>query len=411
VIVIPGPVSVAGITTKDEPVADLLDRFEAAITEELLRLDTPSIAATSRSTVGAGTTLLDAASDSPDVVWAGRVIPNPLHRLEGVAHELVPDGDDAAIVRVPLSQGELNLRVDLSGVSSGRLPVITEDAASTAMGELLTVTAGGSLPEIVDGSAVMTATWTPELVADHVAVTDPARRRKGDAVADPAAAAVPDALVGLAWPAVFACIGPVEGLLDLVHLDHRIVMGELPTGTTELTISATRTGVEDTTNGQVISVEVRIWTSSDDGDNVVARLLERFMVRGRTGAAELRAPAPLAKQAKDATRARLDRFTVTAPTHMDAFAAVSGDHNPLHTDLAAARLAGFDAPIAHGMWLSAVAQRRCAPPSTPARSAAGWLAGSPRCSRAPTWRSPSSAPACSTATRSSRSAAAPRASS
>ena len=45
---------------------------------------------------------------------------------------------------------------------------------------------------------------------------------------------------------------------------------------------------------------------------------------------------------------------------MGAFAAVSGDHNPLHTDVPAARLAGFDGPIVHGMWLSAVAQRAAA---------------------------------------------------
>ena len=391
VIVIPGPVAVAGITIKDEPVADLLDRFEAAIIEDLVALDTPVIAATSRSTVGEGTTVLDAASDSPDVVWAGRVIPNPLHRLEGVTHELVLDRvpeeprneasrRTTATLRVPLSQGDLNLRVDLSGVSSGRLPVISDDAASSAMGELLALTAGGHMPEVVDGTAVMTATWSPELVADHVGVTDPARHRRGDDVADPTATAVPDALVGLAWPAVFACIGPIEGLLDLVHLDHRITMGELPTDASgrssdesgrssevEIQISATRAGVEDTTAGQVISVEVRIWSRvPEEGPQgpsrraLVARLLERFMVRGRTGSADLRAPAPLAKQAKDSTRARLDRFTVTAPTHMGAFAAVSGDHNPLHTDVAAARLAGFDAPIAHGMWLSAVAQRAAA---------------------------------------------------
>ena len=115
----------------------------------------------------------------------------------------------------------------------------------------------------------------------------------------------------------------------------------------------------DTTAGQVISVEVRI-SFSDAGDQNVARLFERFMVRGRTGAADLPDPAPLAKEAQEATRARLDRFTVTAPQHMAAFAAVSGDHNPLHTDVPAARLAGFDGPIVHGMWLSAVAQRAAA---------------------------------------------------
>ncbi len=72
----------------------------------------------------------------------------------------------------------------------------------------------------------------------------------------------------------------------------------------------------------------------------------------------------------------MDRFTVTAPHHMAAFAAVSGDHNPLHTDVAAARLAGFDAPIVHGMWLSAVAQRAAASVGAThhARSIRSWLA-------------------------------------
>ena len=262
VIAIPGPVSVGGITVKDEPVADLLDRFEAAIVETLSGLGVSPIAATSRSTVGAGTTPLDAASVSPDVVWAGRVVPNPLHRLEGVPFTLVPEGDEAAVLEVPLSRGALRLRLDLSGVASGRLPVISEESAAEATGALLALTAGGTLPEVDDaGTAVVHATWSPDLVADHIGVTSPARTRRGDAVADPQEQAVPDALVGLAWPAVFACIGPVEGLLDLVHLDHRITVGTLPDRTLRpsLTIAATRAGVVDTTAGQVISVEVRIY--------------------------------------------------------------------------------------------------------------------------------------------------------
>ena len=96
------------------------------------------------------------------------------------------------------------------------------------------------------------------------------------------------------------------------------------------------------------------------GETSVATLTERFMVRGRVGSEELVAPAALAPEATDKPRAKLDRFKVTAPHHMGAFAAVSGDHNPLHTDVPAARLAGFDGPIVHGMWLSAVAQRAAA---------------------------------------------------
>ena len=66
---------------------------------------------------------------------------------------------------------------------------------------------------------------------------------------------------------------------------------------------------------------------------------------------------------------------MTAPQHMAAFAAVSGDHNPLHTDVPAARLAGFDGPIVHGMWLSAVAQRAAASVGAThhPRGIRGWL--------------------------------------
>ncbi len=371
VIVIPGPLAVGGITVADEPVADLLDRFEDAVIESLG--SAPATAAVSRSTVGDGSSKLDAAFDSRDVVWAGRVVTNPLHRLTGTPFNLVPDGADAAVVEVPLSQGDLRLLVDLSGVSAGRLPVISEAAAAEAMGALLALTAGGSLPEVVDGTAVTTADWSPELVADHIGVTSPTRRRRGDQLTDPQEVGVPDTLVGLAWPAVFACIGAIEGLLDLVHLDHRIELGgSLPTGTTRLAIAAERAGVSHTTAGQVIGVDVRI----SDGEVLVATLHERFMVRGRTGPAELTAPASVAPDAEEKPRARLDRFTVPAPRHMGSFAAVSGDHNPLHTDLGAARLAGFDGPIVHGMWLSAVAQRAAASVGAThhARPIRSWLA-------------------------------------
>ncbi len=61
--------------------------------------------------------------------------------------------------------------------------------------------------------------------------------------------------------------------------------------------------------------------------------------------------------ATDTPRRRRRDVTVTAPTDMSAFAVVSGDHNPIHTDRAAALLAGLESPIVHGMWLSAAAQQ------------------------------------------------------
>ena len=81
----------------------------------------------------------------------------------------------------------------------------------------------------------MTVDWDPERVADHTGVT----ATFGEPLA-PSLTTVPDALVGLCWPAVFAAIGSavtdagfpvVEGLLSLVHLDHAAhLVGKLPDG-------------------------------------------------------------------------------------------------------------------------------------------------------------------------------------
>ncbi|SKU79451.1 fatty acid synthase Fas [Mycobacteroides abscessus subsp. abscessus] len=60
---------------------------------------------------------------------------------------------------------------------------------------------------------------------------------------------------------------------------------------------------------------------------------------------------------------------------MSAFAVVSGDHNPIHTDKSAALLAGLGSPIVHGMWLSAAAQHvvtSADASSTPPRTLIGW---------------------------------------
>ena len=112
---------------------------------------------------------------------------------------------------------------------------------------------------------------------------------------------------------------------------------------------------------------------------VLATLDERFAIRGRTGAAELtdppRAGGAITDNATDTPRRRRRDVTVIAPTDMSAFAVVSGDHNPIHTDRAAALLAGLKSPIVHGMWLSAAAQHAVAAtdgkPAPPAR-VVGW---------------------------------------
>lgn len=377
VCIIPGPVSVAGIERVDEPVADLLQRFEQATVDGLLATgDTPLPVSGRRRVDGAGAAL-SLVLGSPDVLWAGRMTRNPIHRLgtdwvivdenlaehpeTGAAVTIVDDS--TAVLTVPMTH-PLSLTIDIgNAVTTGGAPVVTTDAATAAMTGLLSGAAGGSLPRVTDGVATLTAEWHTDLIADHQGVTTV----RG---ADKPRHAVPDVLVGLSWPAVFATLGDVtaadgtpviEGMLDLVHLDHAIhLIAPLPSAATTLTIGARVASVTETEVGRVVTVEVAV----NDGATAVASLTERFAIRGRSGSETLddpqRAGGAAGEELADTPRRSRATVSVTAPSDMGAFAAVSGDHNPIHTNAAAARLAGLGDPIAHGMWLSAAAQQAVA---------------------------------------------------
>lgn len=384
VCIIPGIAAVAGITEIDEPVGDLLDRFEKAAVDEVLAAGNhPQPAASrlqGRTDVGGA---LGIVLDSPDVLWAGRTAINPVHRLApphawqvhdsrtatchstGARLEVI--GNDRVVLSVPLSGTWIDIPFTLPAtVVDGGAPLVLTSDAAAAMRAVLAIAAGvdgpDALPDLVGGSTTITVDWDPERVADHTGVT----ATFGSPLA-PTLSTVPDALVGRCWPAVFAAIGGavtdvgfpvVEGLLSLVHLDHAArLLKPLPRETTRLVITATSSVAVDTAVGRVVPVTVNV---SDMSGTVLAVLEERFAIRGRTSAVELadpvRAGGAVSENATDTPRRRRRDVTITAPVDMRPFAQVSGDHNPIHTDRTAALLAGLDEPIVHGMWLSAAAQ-------------------------------------------------------
>jgi fatty acid synthase len=384
VCIIPGTEAVAGITRVDEPVGELLDRFEsAAVTEVLAAGHQPRPVASRLQARPDGTGPLAVVLDSPDVLWAGRTATNPVHRLAPPAEWQVHDsssatspstgarlevvGADRVVLSVPLSGTWVDIAFTLppTVVDGGAPMVITSDAAA-AMRAVLAIAAGvdgpDALPPLVGHSTTVRVQWDPDRVADHTGVT-----ATFGAPLAPTLSTVPDALVGRCWPAVFAAIGGattdsgfpvVEGLLSLVHLDHAArLLKPLPREKAELIVTATTSSAYDTEVGRVVPVTVNI---SDAGGAVLAVLEERFAIRGRTGPAELadpvRAGGAVSENATDTPRRRRRDVTITAPVDMRPFAVVSGDHNPIHTDTCAALLAGLDAPIVHGMWLSAAAQ-------------------------------------------------------
>ncbi|MDG3008638.1 DUF1729 domain-containing protein [Rhodococcus sp. D2-41] len=405
VCIIPGTVAVAGITRVDEPIGELMDRFERGTADKLAESGEQPLAIASRRHTGRATGLLDVVLAAPDVTWAGRMTKNPVHRLGEVAEWSIAAGngsgatathastgatltvldDEHVQLTVPLLAGALGtgrsvqIRITVpAGTLDGGAPIVSEDDANAAMSALLEVAAGGALPEVKtvasgDGTARPVArinlAWTPDLIADHAGVT-------GSGMTAPlrtSGKAVPDVLVGACWPAVFAVLGAartdadtsvIEGMLDLVHLDHGIDLhDQLPTETSILVVKAESTSVVDTELGRVVEVRVEVGSMRDEGLKAapIATLVERFAIRGRAGRGELadpqRAGGSLTGEVVETPRRRRREATIVAPGDMSAFATVSGDHNPIHTSVAAAKLAGLGDPIVHGMWLSAAAQQ------------------------------------------------------
>jgi fatty acid synthase len=414
VCIIPGTAAVAGITRLDEPVGALLDRFEQAAVDQTLAGGSEPQAVTARRLGRADVTgPLAVVLDAPDVLWAGRTAINPVYRIADSADWLVhegserrgPDhqratnsstgarlqvnGDNRVVLSVPVSGTWVEIPFTLpANTVDGGTPVVSIEDATTAMRAVLAIAAGVDgpefLPPVTDGTATVTVDWDPERVADHTGVT----ATFGEPLA-PSLTTVPDALVGPCWPAVFAAIGSavtdtgvpvVEGLLSLVHLDHAArVVGKLPEVPAQLTVTATASQATDTDMGRVVRVAVTL-TDSAHG-TVIATLDERFAILGRTGAAELTDPAraggAVSENATETPRRRRRDVTLTAPVDMRPFAMVSGDHNPIHTDRAAALLAGLESPIVHGMWLSAAAQHAVTATDGQARPPArlvGWTA-------------------------------------
>ncbi|HEU4360851.1 MAG TPA: fatty acid synthase subunit beta domain-containing protein, partial [Mycobacterium sp.] len=405
VCIIPGTAAVAGITRLDEPVGELLDRFEQAAIEQVLAGNgQPRPVAARRQGRTDVTGPLAVMLDAPDVLWAGRTATNPVHRIAAASEWQVHENRTAnhpstgarlevasaeqVVLSVPLSGTWIDIRFTLPAiVADGGTPVVSTEDAAAAMRSVLAIAAGvdgpAALPEVHDGSARVRVGWDPEEVADHTGVT-----ATFGAPLAPGPSTVPDALVGRCWPAVFAAIGSavtdtgfpvVEGLLSLVHLDHAVrLVNPLPAVPAELTVTATASTATDTEVGRVIPVAVTV--AAADG-TILATLAERFAIRGRTGAAELtdpdRAGNAVSDNATDTPRRRRRDTTLTAPVDMRPFAVVSGDHNPIHTDQAAALLAGLESPIVHGMWLPAAAQHVVTATDGQARPPArliGWTA-------------------------------------
>ena len=415
--IIPGPIAVAGITTKNEPVTQILGRFTEACLDRAQSEQAAN--ASSDSTVFAA---LDGAVDAeaairrnPHISWMGHMMDNPAFgTTQGDAtYEIVPVSGDAEAADADGTVSKWNLDVHLDthwdGEADGGtgkhavrdiviplnldasapylMPVVDKARLPKHVYAMLAATAGigntaitgdvlDAMPQVVSddtdreqghpfGHVEAHYTLSANLGPDHETVT-------GAALPSKLAKAriVPDALVGPAWPAIYAALGSVhdgdtpiiEGLLNAVHLDHLIKLTDdrdalaAHTGQT-IDLTAWAENYAESASGRVVAIHVMHTTQ--DG-TVIAEQIERFAIRGRAYSAELPVDAPayggIDADVRDTPRRLLRRVTVTAPTDMTAFARTSGDFNPIHTSRRAAAISGLAAPLVHGMWLSATAQ-------------------------------------------------------
>jgi fatty acid synthase len=433
--IIPGPVSVSGITTVNEPVADLLGRFEDACRNRVAAASGSDGKATGRHAVqewaegdvrsSARARLADAGDITaylqavPYISWTGHLMDNPAHVIDDDRYELVVtnDGSDGNPVTVTVdlhldtlwdnsaagsgdSQVHAVRRLPVplildDSISTGALPVVDEARLPDTMYGLLAGTAGvgnvsvtgddiTAMPTKIDGSETAadgaapfgrfsyTYTLSDTLGAEHAAVT-------GDGLGDLSDAGggahrstiVPDALLGTCWPAIYAALGSamvndypvIEGLLNAVHLDHsaalEVAAEEIEPG--EITITSWAAGIQESSSGRVVTVHHEM---HDAAGVYLGVQTERFAIRGRAFGTTPPAEPAIAGGISSATdggitdtpRSTLLRTFVRAPHEMTPFAWVSGDFNPIHTSHVAARIAGLQAPLVHGMWLSATAQ-------------------------------------------------------
>lgn len=88
--VIPGPISVAGITTMDEPIADILGRFEAAVINRSAAGDLPlGFNQNAFNQIDCAQNIEEYVRSCPNISWIGHVTNNPAYKTQNNSENYV----------------------------------------------------------------------------------------------------------------------------------------------------------------------------------------------------------------------------------------------------------------------------------------------------------------------------------
>ena len=342
VLIIPGPAAVSGITVPDEPVADLLARFDDAVRDDLLAAGaTPSPVVRLRrhgEVAGLGGPVA-ALLAAPTVLVDGAVRPNPVLRLAPSYDWQLTAADDGRLIAA-----ELSARSAVgNGVRGDDCPIGEAESVELLAGELgtseqdtatLTITwpalrrygtanastAGPTAAPTRSESVTLHFVHDQHHGSDVVALDtrarqaqlsdllhdvlvgeghagaaiapvslDGVRRRRHASLigADPGATPLPDSLLAVVWPAVFRSLADdavVGSLLDLVHLEHRVrildpgALAAADAADTLVDVDARIERISDHDAGTRVDTVAEV----RDGDVVLAVVHGGFLLRGTT---------------------------------------------------------------------------------------------------------------------------------
>jgi acyl dehydratase len=129
--------------------------------------------------------------------------------------------------------------------------------------------------------------------------------------------------------------------IGLVHVANRITVLRPVTASQTLDISVRAADLRPHDRGRQVDLHATISAGGEPVWTSVSTYLSKESPGERRG-----------KRAEEVRPAASAVWRVPARTGSD-YAAVSGDHNPIHTSRIGARLFGFPRPIAHGMWSKA----------------------------------------------------------
>ena len=395
VFVIPGPRSVAGITRADEPVGELLARFEAEAIARVVaaggalsrrdRLADPGLvpAPLAGAITGYGG-LVAAFCAAPSLLAGagagGRTLPNPLWRVVvpgdevhaapdehgGLAYlEVLPAGGPGERLHVAAQDGVVVVHVSMPALDGPPASLVTRwapggDGAFAALdGDAGTIAFArqvlGAAAASDDPLAPVDAAWScsAALAAAHRAATGAGHEGVG-----------PDLALTLAWPVLAGVLSSAPfaaRLAELVHVGHAVTPGiAWPPSAGERGRVHARVVALDDPDGAPTRMTCRAELSCERG--AIAVVEANFMTLGAAPVTDHpayrhepadAAPAQACPARHPRPRMPLATADDSAPPAMDAFARVAGDHNPLHRCVLAARLGGLARPIVHGAWTAA----------------------------------------------------------